>query len=62
MENSRYTAIASNIVKAIHDGSIDNVNQYVNDYMNEKIFDILHDERSTILNTDRNLMPSFPSK
>lgn len=62
MENSRYTAIASNIVKAIHDGSIDNVNQYVNDYMNEKIFDILYDERSTILNTDRNLMPSFPSK
>lgn len=62
MENSRYTTIASNIVKAIHDGSIDNVNQYVNDYMNEKIFDILYDERSTILNTDRNLMPSFPSK
>lgn len=62
MENSRYTAIASNIVKAIHDGSIDNVNQYVNDYMNEKIFDILYDERSTVLNTDRNLMPSFPSK
>ena len=62
MENSRYTAIASNIVKAIHDGSIDNVNQYVNDYMNEKVFDILYDERSTILNTDRNLMPSFPSK
>lgn len=62
MENSRYTAIASNIVKAIHDGSMDNVNQYVNDYMNEKIFDILYDERSTILNTDRNLMPSFPSK
>ena len=62
MGNSRYIAIASNIVKAIHDGSIDNVNQYVNDYMNEKIFDILYDERSTILNTDRNLMPSFPSK
>lgn len=61
MENSRYTAIASNIVKAIHDGSTDNVNQYVNDYMNEKIFDILYDERSIILNTDRNLAPSFSS-